>query len=167
MIPEEIKYCPRCGTSVIQAMRFGRQRPICPQCAWIFFADPKVAVALLVVNEGKILFVQRTNEPYRGLWSLPAGFVDAGEDPVDAAVRECREETGLEVRVSELLDLLSGQEHPRGAHLLIVYRGEILSGILRPGDDAEQAGFFDLRDLPPLAFTSTRTILERWVFSTI
>ena len=167
MISEEVRYCPRCGTPVIQAIRFGRQRPICPRCAWIFFADPKVAVALLVVNEGKILFVQRSNEPYRGLWSLPAGFVDAGEDPVEAAVRECREETGLEVRVIELLDLLSGQEHPRGANLLIVYRGEILLGILRPGDDAEQAGFFDLRDLPPLAFASTRTILERWVFNSI
>ncbi len=167
MIAEEIKYCPRCGTPVIQAVRFGRQRPICPQCAWIFFADPKVAVALLVVNEGKILLVQRSNEPYRGLWSLPAGFVDAGEDPVEAAARECREETGLEVRAIELLDLLSGLEHPRGANLLIVYRGEILSGVLRPGDDAEQAGFFELQDMPPLAFASTQTILDRWVFNSI
>jgi 8-oxo-dGTP diphosphatase len=167
MIAKEIKYCPLCGTPVIQAIRFGRQRPVCPQCAWIYFADPKVAVALLVVAEGKILFVQRSNEPYRGLWSLPAGFVDAGENPVEAAERECREETGLEVRVIELLDILFGQEHPRGAHLLIVYRGEILSGVLRPGDDAQQAGFFDLRDLPPMAFASTRTILDRWVFNSI
>ena len=167
MIFDEVRFCPRCGTSLIQAERFGRQRPVCPKCAWIYFADPKVAVALIVIQERKILLVQRSNEPYRGLWSLPAGFVDAGEDPVTAAARECREETGLEVRVSELVDLLSGQEHPRGAHLLIVYRGQVLSGDLRAGDDANRAGFFDLRDLPSLAFTSTRTILDRWVFPTI
>jgi 8-oxo-dGTP diphosphatase len=167
MIAEDIRYCPRCGTPVIQAMRFGRKRPVCPQCDWVYFADPKVAVALLVFKVGKILLVQRSNEPFRGFWSLPAGFIDAGEDPVEAAARECREETNLEVRITELVDLISGQEHPRGAHLLIVYRGEILSGELKPGDDAEQADFFDLRALPPLAFASTRVIFERWVFPTI
>jgi 8-oxo-dGTP diphosphatase len=167
MIIDEVRFCPRCGTPLIQAERFGRQRPVCPNCAWIYFADPKVAVALIVVQEGNILLVQRSNEPYRGLWSLPAGFVDAGEDPVVAAARECREETGLEVRVSELVGLLSGQEHPRGAHLLIVFRGEVLSGDLKAGDDAQQADFYGLKDLPPLAFTSTRTILDRWVFPTL
>ena len=164
MILDEVRFCPRCGTPLIQAVRFGRQRPVCPECSWVYFADPKVAVALIVILEGKILLVQRSNEPYRGFWSLPAGFVDAGEDPVAAAARECREETGLEVKVSEFVDLLSGQEHPRGAHLLIVYRGQVLSGDLKAGDDAEQAVFFNLHDLPPLAFTSTRTILDRWVF---
>jgi 8-oxo-dGTP diphosphatase len=167
MILDEVRFCLRCGTPLIQAVRFGQLRPVCPKCAWIYFVDPKVAVALIVVQGEKILLVQRSNEPYRGLWSLPAGFIDAGEDPVTAAARECREETGLEVKVSELLDLLSGQEHPRGAHLLIVYRGQVLSGDLKAGDDAEQAGFFDLNDLPPLAFTSTHTILDRWVFPTI
>jgi ADP-ribose pyrophosphatase YjhB (NUDIX family) len=162
MNADEVRFCPRCGTPVVQALRFGRQRAVCPQCEWIYFADPKVAVALLVINEGDILLVQRSNEPYRGLWSLPAGFVDAGEDPIEAATRECLEETGLEVRVVGLVDLLYGQEHPRGAHILIVYRGEIISGTITAGDDAEDARFFGLRDLPPLAFKSTQSILQHW-----
>ena len=163
MIADEVNYCPRCGTPVVQAVRFGRQRAVCPQCAWVYFADPKVAVAALVLQEGKILLGQRSNEPFRGLWTLPAGFVDAGEDPVEAVVRECLEETGLQLRVTALLDLLAGQEHARGAHILIVYRGEILAGELKPGDDAEQAGFFAFQHLPPLAFESTQWILSRWV----
>lgn len=162
MIADEVNYCPRCGTAVVHEMRFGRSRAVCPQCDWVYFADPKVAVAALIVQQRKILLVQRVNEPYRGFWTLPAGFVDAGEDPARAVVRECLEETGLEMRVTALLDLLAGQEHARGAHILIVYRGEILAGEMKPGDDADQVGFFDLDELPPLAFSSTQLVLDRW-----
>jgi len=103
--------------------------------------------------------VKRANDPLRGLWTLPAGFVDAGEDPQEAAVRECWEETNLKVRITGLLDVLAGQEHPRGAHILIVYQGEIQSGELNPGDDAAAAAFFPLKELPPLAFETTRKII--------
>jgi ADP-ribose pyrophosphatase YjhB (NUDIX family) len=132
-------------------------------CGWIYFADPKVAVAAMVEQKQSILLVRRINEPQRGLWTLPAGFVDAEEDPVRAAERECLEETGLYVQVTGILDVLYGQEHPRGAHILIVYRAEILSGEIHPGDDADQAAFFDRHSLPPLAFTTTQRIIETTV----
>jgi len=105
--------------------------------------------------------VRRLNEPYQGCWTLPAGFVDAGEDPAEAVVRELLEETGLQGRVISLHDIIAGQEHPRGAHILIVYRMELLSGNLKPGDDADRAGFFSLDALPPLAFQSTSKILKK------
>jgi 8-oxo-dGTP diphosphatase len=172
MQPEEIHFCPRCGSPVTCAVRFGRERPVCPQCEWIYFADPKVASAGLIFQETgtpgaevdgrKVLLVQRANEPWRGFWTLPAGFVDAGEDPAKAVVRECWEETGLRVKVMVLLDLLAGQEHARGAHILLVYRCEVVSGELKPGDDALGAGFFSLDDLPPLGFESTKLILSRF-----
>ncbi len=77
----EVKFCPRCGTAVGMAERFGRQREVCPACGWIHFADPKVAAAILLEENGRVLLVRRVNEPYRGMWTLPAGFVDADEDP--------------------------------------------------------------------------------------
>ena len=83
----QINFCPRCGLHAV-----------CPQCDWIHFEDPKVAAAVLVEQDGRVLLVRRVNEPYRGLWTLPAGFIDAGEDPAQAAERECLEETGLTVR---------------------------------------------------------------------
>jgi 8-oxo-dGTP diphosphatase len=162
MIADQVNYCPRCGTALVMEDRIGRLRPTCPACHWIYFPDPKVAVAALVCNQEKVLLVRRTNEPMRGLWTLPAGFVDAGEDPALAAERECREETGLIVRTTRLLDVIAGQAHARGADILIVYQAEINSGTLQPGDDADRAQFFDPADLPPLAFASTQTILDSW-----
>lgn len=149
----------RCGHALVQVQHFGRLRPSCPACGWIYFADPKVAVAALVEQDGQVLLVRRANDPQRGLWTLPAGFVDAGEDPQQAVVRECLEETGLQVRVSALLGVLAGQEHARGAHILIAYQVEVTGGVLHSGDDVDQAAFFSPQALPPLAFATTRKVL--------
>jgi ADP-ribose pyrophosphatase YjhB (NUDIX family) len=156
----QIKFCPRCGTAVTQQELFGKFRSVCPQCKWIHFNDPKVAAALLVEQGGRVLLVRRVNEPFRGLWTLPAGFVDAGEDPARAAERECLEETGLSVRAMHVLDVISGQEHERGADFVIAYQGEVISGILTPGDDADAVDWFTRENLPPLAFTATQKILD-------
>lgn len=159
MISEIINYCPRCGAAVELKDQFGEMRPTCPECGWVYFADPKVAAAVLIVVDGKVLLARRVNEPYRGRWSLPAGFVNAGEDPARAAERECLEETNLQVRVSAIHDVVGGREHRRGADIVIVYRAEVTGGELRPGDDADQVEFFPLDDLPPLAFRVTRQVL--------
>jgi 8-oxo-dGTP diphosphatase len=158
---DEINYCPRCGAPVIQAERFGAQRPVCTRCDWVYFADPKVAAAALVERDGQVLLVRRVNQPYRGAWSLPAGFVDAGEDPARAAERECLEESGLTVRVSGLLEVIAGREHPRGADFVIYYRAEIVSGELQAADDADAAAFFPYNSLPPIAFQATQKFLGR------
>lgn len=160
-LENEIKYCPRCASALELGERFGRQRLYCPRCDWVYFADPKVAVAALIEQEGQILLVRRGNDPQRGLWTLPAGFVDAGEDPREALVRECLEETGLKVRVTRLFDVLYGLEHSRGAHILIVYRAQIVSGTPRPGDDVDGVRFFQRDALPPLAFSTTQRILQK------
>lgn len=159
----EIKFCPRCGTQVVHAEKFGSLRPVCPACDWIYFADPKVAAAALIVEDGKVLLVRRANDPMRGLWTMPAGFVDAGENPAEAVVRECLEETGYQVRVTGLFDVLSGQEHPRGAHILIVYQAEIQSGEALPADDVDSLDFFPIHALPPLAFGTTHFVLQRFL----
>jgi ADP-ribose pyrophosphatase YjhB (NUDIX family) len=142
-------------------MRFGKVRPVCPQCGWIYFANPKVAASVLVEQDGRVLLIRRAKDPFRGLWTLPAGFVDAEEDPARAAERECLEETGLSVLVTAVMDVIAGLEHLRGANMIIFYRAEILSGQLTAQDDADQAAFFSLYDLPPLAFQATKRILER------
>jgi len=166
MRADEIQFCPRCGTRVTRAERFGQVRPVCPACDWIFFADPKVAAAVLVEREGSILLVRRVNQPYRGDWSLPAGFIDAGEDPAEAAERECLEETGLRVHVTGPLDVIADPEGPRGADFVLYYRAELLSGELHPADDADAAGFFPPEALPPIAFQATRRFLERFLGNT-
>lgn len=154
-----IKFCPRCGAKTSTKFLFGRDRPFCPECDWIYFADPKVAAAVLVERDNLILLVQRANDPYKGLWTLPAGFVNAGEDPAEAAARECLEETGLTVTITGIIDIVSGREHARGSDFVIFYRGNAPAGEAIADDDASDAGWFHRDSLPELAFKSTSHIL--------
>jgi ADP-ribose pyrophosphatase YjhB (NUDIX family) len=157
-----VRYCAACGHSLEVRPAFGRDRPTCPSCGWIHFEDPKVAAGVLVEQDGKVLLVRRTIEPQRGRWSLPAGFVDAGEDPRRAAEREALEETGLEVEASTILDLYAGREHPGGADIVLIFLAEPRGGALRPGDDADAVAYFHPDHLPDLAFEATRRSLETW-----
>lgn len=140
-------------------MVFDRLRAVCPNCGFIHFTDPKVAAGALIEKEGKVLLVRRVNEPMRGSWSFPAGFMDAYEVPEEAARRECLEETGLVVEIQSLAAVIGGREHPNGADIVIVYRARVIGGELHAGDDADLAEFFSRDDLPPLAFKATRIAL--------
>jgi ADP-ribose pyrophosphatase YjhB (NUDIX family) len=160
MTKSEFNYCIRCGALVKHEIKFGKVRPVCPQCGWIHFVDPKVAAAVLIEQDGHVLLVRRTNEPFRCLWTLPAGFINGGEDPAEAAARECLEETGLIVRVKRVLDIISGKEHPRGADFTIIYQAVVVSGELKPDDDADAAEWFGRDQLPPLAFRATQKVLQ-------
>ena len=157
----EFNYCPRCGTAVTHKELFGKVRAVCPTCEWIHFIDPKVAAAVFVEKDGRVLLVRRAGEPFRGLWTLPAGFINGGEDPAEAAMRECLEETGLIVRVTRVLDIISGKEHPRGADFIIVYQASVIEGELKPDDDADAVEWFARDNLPPLAFRATQIVLAR------
>lgn len=157
---EEVRFCLRCGTPLKQRVLFGAPRPACPSCGWIFFEDPKVAAGVLVETDEGVLLVRRINEPARGLWSFPAGFVDAHEDPARAAERECLEETGLTVSVCGEPRVIGGREHERGADIVLVYPAKITGGVLAAADDAEEARFFHRDNLPGLAFRATRLALD-------
>jgi 8-oxo-dGTP diphosphatase len=128
----------------------------------VIFHDPKVAAGAVVEQAGRVLLVQQSHGPKKDRWSIPAGFVEHDEPPALAAIRECREETGLEIELTGLLGIMSGGELPGEASFLIVYRGQITGGRLKPGDDAQRAAFFHRDRLPPLAYAPTRKALERW-----
>lgn len=158
-----LNYCPTCGATLIDRRAFGRIRRYCETCARVVFREHKVAVALLVTDAAnKILLVRRALPPSRGLWSLPAGFVDYGEAPVDAARRECLEETGLVVQVGPVVEVIANREHGRGADIVIIYEGTVVDGSLMAADDAEAACFFSPEDLPSLAFQSTHQAVAQW-----
>ena len=78
-----IKFCPLCGHETETKDKYGKSRPVCPNCGWIHFADPKVAAAVLIQKDGRVLLVRRVNEPFRGLWTLPAGFLENAETIVE------------------------------------------------------------------------------------
>lgn len=138
-----------------------RPRRACPSCGYIHYTDPKVGVGVLVVESGRLLLVRRAREPERGKWSLPAGFVDHGEDPRQTAAREALEEAGLTIVVEGLIDVFYNPPGLGGASIFILYRARRLSGRPIAGDDADDAAFFSLDRLPELAFASTRVAIDR------
>jgi ADP-ribose pyrophosphatase YjhB (NUDIX family) len=137
-----------------------KPRRVCPQCGFIHFTDPKVGVGILVVEEGNILLVRRTMRPEIGKWSIPAGYLDAGEEPESTAVREVLEETGLQVKIERLVGVYHNPPGQGGASIFILYQGKRVGGELQAEDDADAAAFFSLANLPELAFASTRAAIE-------
>jgi 8-oxo-dGTP diphosphatase len=153
-----ISFCPRCGTPVEERPVDGKLRPVCPACGFVAFADPKVSATVLVERDGALLFIRRTVDPGRGLWCFPGGFVDFGEDPVQAAVRECREETGIVVQHLHLLDVAFN-----GRVIVITYHTDAFSPADPiAGDDADMAAWFVPPDLPPLAFPAMEQTISHW-----
>ncbi len=156
---QTIKFCPYCGERVVFKPIYNEEHAACPNCGWVHYEDPKVAAAVVILEAGRILLTRRIFNPNKGDWTLPAGFMNAYEYPQDAARRECLEETGLEVEIDRLLDIISGREHPRGADMVIVYLAHRTGGTLTAGDDASEANFFALDKLPPLAFQATQQVI--------
>jgi ADP-ribose pyrophosphatase YjhB (NUDIX family) len=158
-----MNYCPRCAHALEDQFAFGRMRRACPACDFVFFREAKVASGALVERDGAVLLVRRVYEPQKGYWALPAGYMDADEGPVAAAIREVHEETGLVVRITGLFGVYHVANDPRGTGVIILYRANIASGELTAGDDASEVAFFTPDSLPRnIAFASTRRALLRW-----
>jgi len=117
------------------------------------YKSPKLTADGAIIKDGKILLIERKNEPFKGKWALPGGFVEYGEKVEDAVVREVNEETGLDTKIIDIVGVYSDPSRdPRGHVVTVVYLLEILDGEIKGSDDAADAKFFDLNDLPKLAF---------------
>ena len=144
----------------------GRQREVCASCGFILYRNPVPGAGVLVEMEEGIVLVQRGQHPFVGWWALPSGYIEADESVEQAAVRECREETGLDVELVELFGVYSFPDGPVQSGIVIFYRARPVGGELRAGDDAQDVGIFPTNALPEkLAFRTHREVLERWVRS--
>jgi 8-oxo-dGTP diphosphatase len=161
--PTSIRFCPLCGAGLArQAVPPDHgEQAVCSQCRFVFYLNPKVVGATIPEQDGKLLLTRRTIDPGRGLWTFPGGFVDFDETVTDAAVRETREETGLEVALDGLLDVYT---YP-GSPVLIVYRARVLGGTLTPCSENDRLEWVspDAIAWDTLAFQSTHDALHEWV----
>ncbi len=156
------KYCPLCATPLITAEIEGREHQRCPDCPFVLYHNPATAAAGVVVDDaGRVLMVRRGIRPHRGSWGIPAGYQDIDEDALQAAVREVREESGAEVELVELLDVIFVPDDPRRPATVVVYLFRARAGELRPGSETTEACWFDLDELPEdIAFGNRENVLE-------
>ncbi|UCG53841.1 MAG: NUDIX hydrolase [Candidatus Latescibacterota bacterium] len=160
MMGKTFKFCPLCGDSLVEKDIEHKMRLACRSCEFVHYQNPVPAAGVIVVEDGRVLLVKRKFEPRAGMWTLPAGFVEADENAGACAVREAKEETNLDVKIVRLFNIYSAFDDPRTAVVLILYLCRRIGGELECGDDASDAGFFDLDDLPEaIAFRAHQSAL--------
>lgn len=124
----------------------------CPSCGETIetWQNPKPTVDIIIEVDGKIVLIERANEPYG--WALPGGFVDYGETVETAAIREAKEETGLDVTHLRQFHVYSDPKRDARQHNVSVVFIATATGVLCSGSDAKNVALFDKDDLPRLVF---------------
>lgn len=157
-----LEYCSNCGARNETRQMEERKRRVCPRCGTVHYENPRPAVTIVLVRDGGILLVKRAVAPAAGEWCLPGGFMEVRESAAEAARRELVEETSLTARELSFLGLCP---YPGGIHgdlLVLGFMTEDFTGRLAPGDDALEARFFPLEQLPPVAFRCHREIIRMY-----
>src|SRR5499425_2653320 len=160
-----VRFCPRCGGALERRLLKPTEpeRPVCTRCGFIFYLDPKIAVGTIIATDsGRLTLVRRAIEPGFGKWVFPGGYVDRGEPLTSAAIREAREECGLDVRLDGLVNIYS---YAGRAPVIVVYAATALGGTLTTDDESLETAEFDRDSLPwnELAFRSTEEGLRDYL----
>ena len=158
------RFCAVCGTALEpRVLKVGEpMRLVCTgaTCGFVFYLDPKLAVGTIIgMPDGRIVLTRRAIEPGRGLWVFPGGYVDRGEEIRTAAMREAREEAGIDIRIDGLVGIYS---YPGTTVVIIVYSAVWLGGPLAIDDEISEIRQFAAADIPwhELAFPSTKDALR-------
>ena len=158
------RFCPRCGGALERRLLKPSEpeRPVCTECGFVFYIDPKIAVGTIIETHAGIVLVRRAIEPGYGLWVFPGGYVDRGEALTAAAVREAREECGLDVRLDGLVNVYS---YPGRAPVIVVYAATAIGGTLCVDDECIESAEFERSQIPwdRLAFRSTHDGLRDYL----
>jgi ADP-ribose pyrophosphatase YjhB (NUDIX family) len=158
-----MNFCSNCGAAVTKRIPEGDTslRDVCDQCGTIHYVNPKMVVGALAEWEGKILLCRRAIEPRRGMWTLPAGFMEMDETTAEAALRETQEEACARVDLIELYSLVNvahiGQVH-------MFYRARLPEPVFAAGVESLEVALFDEADIPwdDIAFRSVALALRQF-----
>jgi 8-oxo-dGTP diphosphatase len=160
----EFRFCPRCGGDLAHQLVKANEptRLVCQSCSFIFYQDPKVVAGTIFMLDGGIVLLKRGVEPALGKWVFPGGYVDRGESVPNAAVRETKEESQLDVKLGPLLNVYSYERSP---NVIVVYTAEVTGGVLAAADESLEARIFSSKEIPwhDLAFDSTRDALNDYI----
>ncbi|MEQ1727672.1 MAG: NUDIX hydrolase [Vicinamibacterales bacterium] len=159
------RFCPRCGQRLEERLlRPGDpSRLVCLACSFVFYLDPKIAVGTIIrTDRDHLVLVRRAIEPGYGKWVFPGGYVDRGEALTRAAIREAREECGLDVRLDGLVNIYS---YPGRTAIIVVYAATAVGGALAVDDESLESAVVEPAAIPwnDLAFHSTHDALRDYL----
>lgn len=157
----EMNYCCSCGGKLQEQVPPGdnRQRHVCRSCGQVHYLNPKMVTGCIPVWQEKVLLCRRAIEPRRGLWTLPAGFMENGESCQQGAARETLEEANARVRIVQLYTTFN---LPHIDQVYLLFRGELLDLDFSPGDESLEVVLFAEEEIPwdELAFPVVRETLR-------
>jgi ADP-ribose pyrophosphatase YjhB (NUDIX family) len=161
--PRSIQHCRACGAAVRYQVppEDNRERAVCPDCGTVHYENPLNVVGTVPVWQDQVLLCRRNIEPRRGLWTLPAGFMELGESTAEGALRETIEEAGAEIEMGPLFTLLNvvrvGQVH-------LFYLATLRHTRFDPGPETIEVNLFREHEIPwdEIAFKTSRETLKRY-----
>lgn len=157
------KYCPRCGNGLVRKMVKGQQRSLCLNCGYIHWNVEKISVGGIVTKKKRILLVQRSNNPGKGRWTIPGGFVEQTETLSMAIQREINEETGIISRANKLT-AVAELPNPKQHDIYLTFQLDYCGGEIKcQPDEVCAAAFFSLDEAQKLPLADlTRQLLEHY-----
>jgi 8-oxo-dGTP diphosphatase len=163
--PQNVRYCALCGSEMQMrtVLPDHKRLKVCTRCGFVFFPSPKLVAGCLVIDRGRVLLLRRGIEPQIGKWTFPGGYVDLGESPAAAALRETGEEVGMRVELGRVLGVYMDPDHPSAA--VIVYMAWPGVEEASVTDEATEVHYFAPAEIPwdEIAFPTTRDALRDWV----
>lgn len=160
---QEKKFCHFCASPLIEKFHEGRLRKFCPGCEQPLYENPVPAACVVLIDENdKILLTKRSVEPQIGYWCLPGGFIELGEAPEDAALRELMEETGVTGQIERLMGVMSDPNALYHTVLITGYLIKQYSGVPVANDDVSDVAFFSVDQLPEIAFESHTLFIRNY-----
>ncbi len=159
---EGVNFCLRCGNKLdfVRDVE-GKLRKKCANCGWTFYKNPVPAVACVILsNKREIVIIKRLVEPQIGKWALPSGYIEINQSPEQAAVVEMKEETGLDGEVERFIGYYDGTSPIYEKVLSLGFLMRVKGGKLEAGDDAGEAEYVSLQELPRLAFLAHEYFID-------
>lgn len=158
---EQYRYCPVCSTHLSLRAVDGTPRHACENCGYIRFRNPSPSTGVVAIMDGRIVMIRRGRPPALGKWAFPSGFIELGETPEQAALREMEEESGVTGEILDLIGVFHEHSQVWGDILVITYLVRVTAGELRAGCDADDVRLFNRDEIPEFKFESFRRTWER------
>jgi ADP-ribose pyrophosphatase YjhB (NUDIX family) len=152
-ISVEYNFCPYCQKKLESMESGGQERPTRPNCSFIHYRNPLPSVCVVILEGDRILLGKRAAPPGEGLWAIPSGYIEFEDDYINTAIQEAKEETGLDVKIQSIFNVLSSFYSPKYHFLVIYVISYVVGGELQAGNDMAEVAWFPIQGpLPELAF---------------